>query len=401
MLLNMLLLGLREIRRNLLRSSLTTLGIVIGVAAVITMVTLGNGATARVSADISGLGRNLVVVAPRSGRHAGPGQVTPPFRAEDARAIARDVSGIAGMVEQSGAGIQVIYANQNWSTTLYGTTNGFFQVREWPVIEGREFDETEQRAGRLVCILGATVREKLFGLQDPLGAIVRLGKLPCRVVGVLAPKGQSTFGQDQDDLVITPLKAFQRRVSGNRDIGVIFVSADNADDTSSVQQGIERVMRQRRHLSSNEENNFRVQDMREIANVVESATGVLTTLLSAIAAVSLVVGGIGIMNIMLVSVTERTREIGIRLAIGALEREVLLQFLVESVLLSVFGGLAGILFGVACSAVGARILNLPLIISPVIVVVAFVFSAAFGVAFGYAPARKAARLDPIEALRHE
>ncbi|MGD8380113.1 MAG: ABC transporter permease [Gammaproteobacteria bacterium] len=401
MLLNMLLLGLREIRRNLLRSSLTTLGIVIGVAAVITMVTLGNGATARVSADISGLGRNLVVVAPRSGRHAGPGQVTPPFRAEDARAIARDVSGIAGMVEQSGAGIQVIYANQNWSTTLYGTSNGFFQVREWPVIEGREFDETEQRAGRLVCILGATVREKLFGLQDPLGAIVRLGKLPCRVVGVLAPKGQSTFGQDQDDLVITPLKAFQRRVSGNRDIGVIFVSADNADDTSSVQQGIERVMRQRRHLSSNEENNFRVQDMREIANVVESATGVLTTLLSAIAAVSLVVGGIGIMNIMLVSVTERTREIGIRLAIGALEREVLLQFLVESVLLSVFGGLAGILFGVACSGIGARILGLPLIISPVIVIVAFVFSAAFGVAFGYAPARKAARLDPIEALRHE
>ncbi len=398
---NMLLLALREIRRNLLRSALTTLGIVIGVAAVITMVTLGRGATARVTADISGLGRNLVIVTPGARSRGGPPEAAQPFKQADVDAIRREIPDVAAVAPYSAMRMLTVYANHNWATTVQGTVNTFFDVREWPLAMGRYFDVAEERGGRMVCVLGQTVREKLFGFQDPLGATIRLGKLPCRVVGVLAAKGQSTFGQDQDDFVVIPLRAFQRRISGNRDVGLIFVSAAQSNETAKVQSDIERLFHQRRHVGKLEEDDFRVRDMKEITNVVTNATGVLTALLSAIAAVSLVVGGIGIMNIMLVSVTERTREIGIRLAIGALEREVLQQFLVEAIVLSLFGGVAGIALGLICSAIGAHFLKLPLILDPVIMGIAFLFSGAFGVVFGYAPARKAARLDPIDALRHE
>lgn len=398
---NMLLLALREIRRNLLRSALTTLGIVIGVAAVITMVTLGRGATARVTADISGLGRNLVIVAPGARSRGGPPEAAQPFKQADVDAVRREIPEVAAVAPYSAMRMLTVYANHNWATTVQGTVNTFFDVREWPLAMGRYFDVAEERGGRTVCVLGQTVREKLFGFQDPLGATIRLGKLPCRVVGVLEAKGQSTFGQDQDDFVVIPLRAFQRRISGNRDIGMIFVSAAQSNETEKVQSDLERLFHQRRHIDKLEEDDFRVRDMKEITNVVQNATGILTALLSAIAAVSLVVGGIGIMNIMLVSVTERTREIGIRLAIGALEREVLQQFLVEAIVLSLFGGVVGIALGLICSAIGAHFLKLPLILDPAIMGIAFLFSGAFGVVFGYAPARKAARLDPIDALRHE
>jgi putative ABC transport system permease protein len=274
-------------------------------------------------------------------------------------------------------------------------------VRNWTVKEGRFFTQGEARSGTAVCVIGETVRTKLFGSQSPIGSKIRLQKLSCDVVGLLQAKGQSSMGTDQDDIVLVPLRTFQRRVSGNDDINSIQVSVKDAASTERVQQDIEQLMRARRHLSSGEDDDFNVMDMKEITKMLTGTTQVLTALLSAVAAVSLLVGGIGIMNIMLVSVTERTREIGIRLAIGALERDVLLQFLVEAVVLSSLGGLLGIVIALAGSLGLAGMLKVPFVFNPGIVAVAFLFSAAVGVIFGYFPARKAARLDPIEALRHE
>ncbi|NOY67988.1 MAG: FtsX-like permease family protein [Deltaproteobacteria bacterium] len=397
------LLAQREIRRNVLRSSLTILGIVIGVAAVITMVTLGSGATAKVTADISNLGSNMLMLRPGQGFH-GPGGArssAPMFKTDDAEAIARDISGLAAVAPLSSKMTQTIYGSRNWSTSVIGTTDDFVKVRNWPLESGRLFTEGEMRAGKTVCVLGATVKKELFGGQDPLGISIRLRKLSCQVIGVLQPKGQTSFGTDQDDLVLIPMRAFQRRIAGNTDVKTIYVSAEDGISTEKVKKAIETLMRERRHIPIGDESNFHVRDMKEIMDTLTNSTRVLTALLAAIAAVSLLVGGIGIMNIMLVSVTERTREIGIRLAIGAREREVLMQFLVEAVVLSSFGGLAGIALGLAAAAAGAQALNVPFIFNIKIVLIAFLFSAAVGVIFGYFPARKAARLDPIEALRHE
>ncbi|HUT71301.1 MAG TPA: ABC transporter permease [Desulfatiglandales bacterium] len=397
-----ILLALREIRRSVLRSSLTILGIVIGVAAVITMVTLGKGATAKVTSDISKLGSNLLQVRPGQGFGRGGMRSTAVlFKMDDAAAIDREISGLAAVAPGASKGTQAIYGNQNWSTTVTGTTSAFLQTRDWTLDSGETFTTGDERAGRAVCILGSTVRDKLFGKQDPLGATIRLGKISFKVIGVLTSKGQSSFGTDQDDLVLTPLRAFQRRIAGNTDVSVIYVSARDGVSTEKVKQDIERLMRERRHITAGKEDDFNVRDMQEIVSTLTGTTRVLTALLGAVAAVSLLVGGIGIMNIMLVSVTERTREIGTRLAIGALEREVLMQFLVEAVVLSSFGGLVGITLGLAAASLGARVLSVPFIFDPTIVVIAFLFSAAVGVLFGYAPARKAARLDPIEALRYE
>ena len=398
-----ILLALRAIRRNVMRSSLTILGIVIGVAAVITMVTLGKGATAKVTSDISKLGSNLLQVRPGQG-FRGPGgtrSTAAMFEAADAEAIEREISGLAAVAPAASRGTQAIYGNQNWSTSVTGTTNAFLKVRDWSLGSGSPFTDGDTRAGRAVCILGATVRDKLFGKQDSLGATIRLGKISFKVAGVLTSKGQSTFGTDQDDLVIIPLRAFQRRFAGNTDVSVIYVSARDGVSTEKVQQDIERLMRERRRIKAGKEDDFNVRDMQEIVSTLTGTTRVLTALLGAVAAVSLLVGGIGIMNIMLVSVTERTREIGTRLAIGALEREVLMQFLVEAVVLSSFGGLCGITLGLGAAALGARVLGIPFVFNSGIVLLAFVFSAAVGVLFGYSPARKAARLDPIEALRYE
>jgi len=398
-----ILLSLREIRRNLMRSSLTILGIVIGVAAVITMVTLGRGATAQVASDITKLGTNLLQVRPGQDRH-GPGgthSTGDMFKAKDAEAIAQEIFGLSAVAPIASQTIQSIYGNENWSTTVTGSTNAYLQVSNWLIESGRQFMESELRAGKAVCILGTTVRDKLFGGQNPIGATIRLGKLSCNVIGVLNSKGQSSFGTDQDDFVLIPLRMLQRRIAGNSDVSRILVSAQDGVSTKKVEQDIQQLMRQRRHILPGKDDDFHVRDMQELVSTMTGTTRVLTGLLGAVAAVSLLVGGIGIMNIMLVSVTERTREIGIRLAIGALERDVLMQFLVEAVVLSSFGGVIGIVLGISAAAVGAIVLAVPFIFDPGIIVIAFVFSAAVGVVFGYFPARQAGQMDPIEALRYE
>jgi putative ABC transport system permease protein len=398
---NALLLALREIRRNLMRSALTMLGIVIGVASVIVMVNLGSGATAQVGDQIASLGSNLLMV--RTGQRLGFGQRSEaePFDSDDAEAIGREVGGIAAVAPGASQPVTAIYGNRNWSTTVTGSDNNYFPVGNWTLAKGREFSPSELRAGAAVCILGEGVRKELFGSQEALGEKLRLNKLSCQVIGLLEAKGQSAGGRDQDDLVVIPLRTFWRRVAGNQDVQMIYVSAREGASTSKVQRDIELLMRERRRIAANEDDDFNVRDMKEIAEALTGTTRVLTTLLGAVAAVSLLVGGIGIMNIMLVSVIERTREIGIRLAIGALEREVLLQFLVEAVVLSSFGGLLGILLAVATTYGLAALMGMPAMLDAGIMLLAFLFSAAVGVLFGFFPARKAARQDPIEALRYE
>jgi len=401
MLWNTILLALRAIKRNVLRSFLTILGIVIGVAAVITMVTIGGGATLQVKQQIASMGSNLLIITP--GKRLGPGQSsnTVPFKEADVEAISREIASIAAIAPASSQSIKAIFSNQNWTTQVSGSDSQYLKVTNRSIGSGRTFNDSEIRAGAAVCLMGETVRKKLFGGQEALGERIRLQNLSCEVIGLLNAKGQNTMGQDQDDIVIIPLRTFQRRIAGNQDVAMIQVSIQDGASTEKAQQEITRLMRERRHLSPNDDDNFNVTDMKEIASMLTGTTTLLTALLSAVAAVSLLVGGIGIMNIMLVSVTERTREIGIRLAIGALETEVLLQFLVEAVVLSSLGGLIGIGLALAGSLWLASFLRVPFVFNTNIVVVAFLFSAAVGVIFGYFPALKAARLDPIEALRHE
>ena len=398
---NALLLALRELRRNVMRSFLTMLGIIIGVAAVIILVTLGEGATRQVTEQIASLGSNLLMVHP--GKHMGPGQSAgaAPFKLADAEALKRELPSLVAVAPLSSSSMTAILGNENWTTSVNGSTEDYFSLNNRKIKDGRIFTPNETRVGVAVCVIGETVRQKLFGRQNPVGSQIRLNKLSCEVIGLLEPKGQSSMGNDQDDLVVIPLRTFQRRVAGNEDVSMIQVSARDGVSTDKVKQDITRLLRVRRHLSDNEEDNFDVMDMKEIANMLSGTTQVLTALLSAVAGVSLLVGGIGIMNIMLVSVTERTREIGTRLAIGAMEREVLLQFLVESVVVSSFGGLIGVILALGTSAALAGVLNVPFVLNVPIIFIAVLFSAAIGVIFGYFPARKAARLDPIEALRHE
>lgn len=398
---NTILLAQREIRRNVMRSVLTILGIVIGVAAVITMVTIGGGTTVQVKQQIASMGSNLLMVTP--GKRLGPGQSSGniPFKQADAEAIAREVSSLNAVSPVSSKSVKAIFGNQNWSTQVTGTDNSYITVTNRSMKSGRQFSDSEVRSGAAVCIVGETVIKKLFGGQEALGEKIRLEKLSCEIIGILKGKGQSSMGTDQDDIVVIPLSAYQRRIAGNQDVSIIQISVHDGVSTEKVQRDIEQLLRVRRHLSPSDDDNFNVMDMKEIATMLTGTTQMMTALLSAVAAVSLLVGGIGIMNIMLVSVTERTREIGIRLAIGAFEREVLLQFLVEAVVLSSFGGLIGIVLALTASVWLAGVLGVPFVFNVDIVIVAFLFSAAVGVIFGYFPALKAARLDPIEALRHE
>ncbi len=401
MLWNALLLAMREIRRNVLRSILTILGVVIGVAAVIIMVTLGGGATRSVSSQIESMGSNLLMI--RMGQSMGPGSGigVPPFKIEDAIALQNDIPSIRVLAPSASQTATAIVGNNSWSTSVTGTDNRFLDVRNWPLERGRLFTEGEIRAGQALCLIGATVSKELFGQQDPIGENLRIKTISCKVIGLLAAKGQSSMGRDQDDLILMPLRAFQRRIAGNQDVTLIQVSIKDSESTERAKADMERLLRERRKIDPTEQDNFGVNDMKELTKMLTGTTQVLTTLLSAVAAVSLLVGGIGIMNIMLVSVTERTREIGIRLAIGALEREVLMQFLVEAVVLSSLGGILGILLALGASVALAELLKVPFIFNGGIVLTAFLFSAAVGIIFGYFPARRAARLDPIEALRRE
>jgi putative ABC transport system permease protein len=399
---NALLLALREIRRNLLRSSLTTLGIVIGVAAVIVMVTLGSGATAQVTSDIASLGSNVLTIVP--GQRMGPGGASGGARAFDAKdvdALVRDVPALAAVAPVSSQSLNAIVGNANWQTRISGTTSEYLEIRGWTLEQGRVFAEAEVRGGTAVCLLGATVRKQLFGAQDPVGSRIRLGAVSCEVIGVLAAKGKTGMGQDQDDIVLMPLRTFQRRLAGNDDIREIQVSIRKDASLAKVKSDIQSLMRELRRIAPGADDNFFIMDPQDIAATLTGATRTLTALLAAVASVSLLVGGIGIMNIMLVSVTERTREIGVRLAIGALERDVLTQFLVEAVVLSSFGGIVGVSLALVASAMAARALLVPFVLDLQIVVVAFLFSMAVGVLFGYFPARRAAHLNPIDALRHE
>ena len=396
-----IVMALREIHRNTMRSILTTLGIVIGVGSVITMVTLGRGATAKITADITSMGTNLLIVMPGSERRGPMTETATPLKIEDARTILREVRAVAKVAPSASRSLLVVFGNKNWNTIATGSTNAYLEIRGFGFQRGTGFSDADIQAGASSCILGATVSSKLFGQQEPIGAAVRVGNVSCKVIGVLTSKGQSTFGMDQDDFVVMPLTTFQRRIAGNTDVGAIFASAVSDAAISRARTQIESLMRERRRILPGQNSDFVVQDMKEITNTLGTVTGALTALLGAIAGVSLLVGGIGIMNIMLVSVTERTREIGTRLAIGARGREVLFQFLVEAVTLSTLGGVLGILLGLGLSFGGSRLFSLPFTVSADIVLIAFAFSTVVGVAFGFFPARKAARLNPIDALRHE
>jgi putative ABC transport system permease protein len=393
-------LAIRTIRRNALRSFLTVLGIVIGVGAVIGMVTTGQGTTAQVTADMAKLGTNLLMV--RTGRGFGPpSAASKNFSLDDVNAIEAQVPGVRIAVPSGSRNLTAIYGNENYNTSVTGTDNRFFDARQWTLAQGRLFQAGELSVGSSVCVIGETVRKALFGKRKPIGEAIRLEKLSCNVVGLLAAKGASTAGPDQDDIIVLPLRTFQRRVSGNRDVSSMIIAAKSGASTSKVQRDVQRLLRERRRIKPGEDDDFDVMDTKQMASTMTSVTNTLTGLLSAVAAVSLLVGGIGIMNIMLVSVTERTREIGIRLAIGAQARQVLLQFLVEAVVLSLFGGLAGIAAGLAFAAVATSMLGVPFSVDASTVIVAFGFSALVGVVFGYFPAQRASRLNPIEALRHE
>jgi putative ABC transport system permease protein len=394
-------LAWRAISRNMLRSILTVLGVVIGVAAVIAMVTVGNGTTAKVRDELSRLGTNTLFVRPGQW---GPGRASTEakrFTDDDIKAIQEQVAGLRAVAPINRGTATVIAGGANRSTSVIGTNNDYLVAQDWDLSLGREFLANEDRGSQAACIIGETVRRELFGAANPLGQTIRVSNVACPVVGVLAVKGQSGMGDDQDDSVIMPLKLHQRRIGGTTTISSIVLSAQDGVSTAKVQSDVERLLRERRRIGIGRDDDFSVNDMSQIAAAMTGTTMLLTGLLGSVAAVSLLVGGIGIMNIMLVSVTERTREIGIRLAIGALETQVLTQFLVEAVMLSIFGGVTGIVAGLSLAFGVVTFLDVPFVVSPTIIVLAFIFSAAIGMIFGYFPARRAAQLNPIEALRHE
>jgi putative ABC transport system permease protein len=400
--LNTLVLALRSIRRNLLRSFLTILGIVIGVSAVITMVTVGNGATQAVQSQISGLGTNLLQIRP--GQRLGPGGWgggAPSFKESDAQAIASQVGGVLAVAPETRTGATVVANGRNWSSSIIGSTNAWLITGNWSLQQGREFSADELRAGAAVCLIGETVRRELWGDRPAVGNQLRVRQMSCEVVGVLASKGQGAFGNDQDDVVVVPLHTQQRRIVGHTRVHTLLVSMTDGSDPERVKAGLTQLMRELRNLPEGEESNFNILDTKQLGETLSGTTRVMTMLLGAVAAVSLLVGGIGIMNIMLVSVTERTREIGLRLAIGALEREVLLQFLIEAVVLAALGGLVGIVLATGASIGLSAVMDIPYRFNLSINLLSFVFSAGIGVVFGYFPARRAARLNPIDALRHE
>jgi putative ABC transport system permease protein len=395
-------LAFQSIRRNAMRSVLTLLGIVIGVAAVIAMVTIGSGTSQKVQDNLAKLGSNMLILRPGQSTF-GPGGATE-ARAFDERtvsALRSNLTGVRALAPTAQKNAKVVFGALNYDTTVTGTDSSYFAAQDWSFREGRPFTDSEIRSGASVCVIGSTIVSELFGTLDPLGSRLRVGSFACDVIGVLDSKGQSAFGTDQDNTVLMPLRTFHRRIAGNTRISSISVSVAERNDIPRVQAETEAVLREVRRVGNGEEDDFTVRDMTQIATTMAMTSTLLTGLLGAVAAVSLLVGGIGIMNIMLVSVTERTREIGIRLAIGALERQVLSQFLVESIVLALFGGIIGIMIGLALAGAASILMDVPFAADIRVIALAFVVSAVIGVVFGYFPARRAARLDPIEALRHE
>jgi len=396
-----IVLAVREIRRHMLRSFLTVLGIVIGVAAVVTMVTLGKGATAAVAQQISSLGANILQIRPGQGfGRGGGGPQAPDFEMADVEAIQEQVAGVRAVAPQAQSSGLAVRNAANWQTTINGTTTQFFTAQQWALADGRIWTDAEEQSGKAVCVIGSTVQQNLFQREEPVGARFRIRDLSCEVIGVLASRGQGGFA-DQDDVVLMPIKAVQRRFTGNRNIRFIMVAVDDSYESQSVQNSIMSLLRERRHLNRGADDNFNIFDTKQISETLQSSTRILTAVMGAVAAVSLIVGGIGIMNIMLVSVTERTREIGIRLAIGAVGAEVLMQFLVEAVVLACIGGLIGLLLALVATFFLAPLIQVPFLFDVQINVIAFSVSALIGVVFGYFPARRAAALNPIDALRHE
>ena len=393
-----ILLALREIRRHILRSILTTLGIIIGVAAVVTMVTLGNGVTASVQEEISSLGASNFIIFPvRTDR----GTIRP-FDEADVRAARQQIAGVEVVAGTVSANATAFYNGQDWDTRVIGATNDLFDAQTISIEEGRSFSSDEELSGKNVCLIGQKVREAIFMPNtSPVGARMRLGDVSCQVIGVVEERGQGGGGADDDDAVYLPLKNVQRRFRGNENLDYFVLKYDASYAPATIQKSLVGLLRERRLLQDGEPNDFNVIDTAQVNQALGAVTGALTAMVAVIASISLLVGGIGIMNIMLVSVTERTREIGIRLAIGALAREVRLQFLTEAVVLCALGGLVGIALGFLASIGLAALIDVPFVFDPMINIVSFVFAAGMGIVFGYYPASRASKLDPIDALRHE
>lgn len=397
-------IALRAMLRNKMRTLLTMLGIIIGVGAVIAVVSIGNGAKAQVEAQIATLGRNVVLVfsggLSRGGVRGGWGSAGT-LSVDDANAIRREIPGVEIVSPELRANTQISAGNQNWGTQVLGESEDYLDIRVWPLIDGEMFTAQDIRGANKVAVVGKTVATQLFGDSSPVGQIIRIKNVPFLVVGELAPKGLSMMGSDQDDVIIVPYTSAMKRVLGTTNLRGITIQASSPEALSDVQRQITELLRQRHRITPGREDDFNVRTQQEIADAATATSNIMRLLLSAVAGVSLLVGGIGIMNIMLVSVTERTREIGIRMAVGAKGHDILLQFLIESVTLSLIGGVLGILLGICGSKILSANMGWPVLTSLDSIVVAFLFSALVGIFFGFYPARKASMLDPIEALRYE
>jgi len=403
-LLETILIAIDSLLRQKTRALLTMLGIIIGVGAVISMVAVGQGAQSAVEAQIASLGTNILIIFPGSisqgGVRSGAGSKTT-LTLGDAQAIREQCQAVALVSPNTRTSKQVVAGNQNWGTSIQGGSPEYFAIRDWQLASGNLFSDQDERGATKVCVLGQTVVQNLFPGQNPVGQIIRIGKIPFQVVGTLVGKGQSSFGQDQDDIIVAPFSTVQRKIQGIDFVSMILVSATSKDAIPQAQDQITDLLRSRHKIQAWEEDDFTIRNQSDIASAATSTSGIMTMLLGSIASVSLIVGGIGIMNIMLVSVTERTREIGIRMSIGARRSDILQQFLIEAVTLSVLGGLVGVAIGLFSSSLISKLAGWPVFVSSSSVAISFLFSGLVGVFFGFYPARKAARLSPIDALRYE